>query len=463
MARQNQSSNVKLRKQKKYFGIFNARLVHVALGLIQLLLSVLLVKWWGSSFMGTYDIDHITVLRSNDNFTSAVQKQSRSKLGANGTHVYPRVRPIISMASNVRKHPYQEQLDSAFAKLKSKTQNQQFLPNCSSEGTHTYDIMYRGVFWASKHSSATNFQHRGESIHCFLSRVAQRFAPSFITRLRIETSGYDHKSPLTIVPATKLNDKNPLLFPDFTFQSWPEAGYFSVSDAVNSTKYAAVKYGLPGTKEWLTRDDRAAWRGRGDFRNRGVYIEWQKNHSDLLDFQPISYEIDETKNETHMTNRASREGQCRYKFLVHMNGLDEGRYSSALKWKFLCGSLVFLKHKPLFFEWWNTGGVMQPGIHYVPYINPADLQVKIQNYRSNLNESIKIAKAGYELALQAFGYAEEYAHDFILRYAELVTSKDQTVCETNAETSATAKTGDEQTRYKTFDTLKEEYGTEICN
>eukprot|EP00543_Licmophora_paradoxa_P015354 CAMPEP_0202463700 /NCGR_PEP_ID=MMETSP1360-20130828/59175_1 /ASSEMBLY_ACC=CAM_ASM_000848 /TAXON_ID=515479 /ORGANISM="Licmophora paradoxa, Strain CCMP2313" /LENGTH=139 /DNA_ID=CAMNT_0049086703 /DNA_START=59 /DNA_END=478 /DNA_ORIENTATION=- len=138
-----------------------------------------------------------------------------------------------------------------------------------------------------------------------------------------------------------------------------------------------------------------------------------------------------------------------------MNGILQNSYSSALKWKFLCGSLVFLPDDPFFLEWWTVGA--KPFQHYIPYNSPAQLEDRVLEYQTKLDEAAKIAKAGYDLAVTAFNNVYTYAEDHLLHYARATEGKQNRCCKSRGRRREQVVT-----EFKTLQDLQKEYGPSVC-
>jgi hypothetical protein len=207
----------------------------------------------------------------------------------------------------------------------------------------------------------------------------------------------------------------------------------------------ATELGLPGTPEWATkRDPRAMWRGSVLSLTRKAALQSAKNRTALFDFDEVNF----VKDQLDPEKRVSRKDQCRYRFLVHFNGLKDENSSPTLKWRMLCGSLVFLQTDPTFYEWWNVG--MQPYVHFVPFATADELVERVEEYAKKPDEAATIAAAGYELAKRAFREMDDYVDEFLVQYRNATTGLNQRIC--------TSKGGDRATvtEYKTLEQIQQE-------
>ena len=326
-----------------------------------------------------------------------------------------------------------------------------FLGKCHAQ-IHTYQIKDGKVRWTP---SPYSYLTRGISVHCLLARAAKRLGAPFETSIRISLADLELKSTAAFGPAADMEQMKsktfppPLLFPDSTWESWPEVHDYSLPQTAKRVKDAATAYGLPGTTEWFERrKTKLVWRGSSHGSERLELIH--NISSPLLDIQATGYNLTNMGLRLSSNNQISRQEHCGYKFLLHMNGIFNNRYSSAIKWKLLCGSLVFVPVKPLFVEWWNYR-VWEPYVHYVPFNSATDLLEKVEYYAKHLDEAAEIAARGMQLAESAVGSLDSWLDTTLRRYAEETKHLAQPSC------------GNATNRYyKTLEELQKEYGPTLC-
>lgn len=348
--------------------------------------------------------------------------------------------------------PYAERIRTLFAN--SYPTPQKFSAFCPSEA-HTFQLKGdSGVSWQSHVTKGMGYQHRGKSLHCLLARAVARHPEWPKMLLRISLGDADVGQAYTLAPAASSSSSYAVLFPDYTWESWPE-----VEDTSSSSLLAqrvlgnATHHGLPDAPEkWKYRDTRAMWRGTSNSLRKD-FVSQSKNMTDLLDVQIVnSYEFGGSKGP--IPHYISREDHCRYRFLIHLNGARPDRYSSALKWRFLCGSLVFVQTDPLFYEWWNVG--MQPYIHYIPFSTADELPNLVREYTTKLDDAAKIAQAGFELAKRAFEHMDDYVDSFLVEYRNLTDGLGQRTCRNKGVTPL------KPAEFQTLDQLRAEYGPTVC-
>lgn len=352
--------------------------------------------------------------------------------------------PEISIDPNM---PYAERIRTQFASFPPA----RFSAFCPSEA-HTFQLKGNsGVSWLSRNAKGPGYQHRGKSIHCLLARAVARHPEWQSMTLRITLGDSDTNQAYTLAPSST-KQTHAFLFPDFTWESWPE-----IDDATPQVLMAqrvlgnATLRGLPGTPEWKQRRyTRAMWRGNNHVLRKD-FVTLTQNLTHVFDVQTLTTY---GNSEGPIPHYISREDHCRYQFLVHLNGAKADRYSSALKWRFLCGALVFVQTEPLFYEWWNLG--MQPFVHFVPFSSPDELATRIREYTTNLDEAAKIAKAGHELAKRAFEHMNDYVDEFLVQYENLTAGIPQRTCRSKGPIQAAPS------EFQTLDQLKAEYGPTVC-
>ena len=303
---------------------------------------------------------------------------------------------------------------------------------------------------------------RGLSMHCLLARAAERLGPTFKATIRIGLADMDLESVLSFQPAAEEQNMTspnaPFLFPDSTFESWPEVHDYSLPQTVHNVLEAAHEYGLPGTVQWEHRNPKVIWRGSPHGKERLAMIQ---SNSTLIDAQSTEYNLTTTGLNLASTNQISRQDHCQYRFLLQMNGIYNNRYSSSVKWKMLCGSLVFVPTQPLFVQWWNYK-VWQPYVHYVPYTSLSDLLDQIDYYNHHLEEAAMIARNGMELAHDALTVMPDWVDDTLIRYADATRDNPPPECVRRIATPEQARIYAKGNVWKSLDDLQRDYGPRIC-
>ena len=338
-----------------------------------------------------------------------------------------------------------------------------------SEATHSYMIYSNGtVQWRSEHVAKV-FQHRGKSMHCLLARVAPRLNRSVQIRIHLGDAQVTEKmlfnDEYALLPAlpscvnnsntsAPTNPKSSRLFPDFSFESWPEVNDFNIHDVMEQVVRSAHDNGAPSDwQAWAQRrDSRLAWRGNIFPARKAVitYLGMFPNHTDV---GKITYRRRKKRVKLRREGSLSRTEHCRYRYLLHVNG-DLDAYSSSLKWKLLCGALVFVPVQPnLFMEWWNRN--MTPHHDFVPYSSPQDLMQQLNYYSEHLEEAARIASNGFEMAKAAFVKRNEHMVAALLHYAERADGPRDCCSVKNCTRLAEKKA-------MSLEELQAEYGPQVC-
>jgi Glycosyl transferase family 90 len=356
----------------------------------------------------------------------------------------------------------------------TSNENLSFPSTCPLQ-VHTYQIQNSKVRWVP---GSYSYMTRGMSMHCLLARAAKRLGPNFDLSLRIGLADMDLESPLSFQPAAieqamtaQLQNAShipPILFPDSTFESFPEVHDYNLQHTIHQVQQAAIRYGLPGTSQWETkRKTKLLWRGS---RFGALREKMMNSTSPLLDVQAIAYNLTTEGFRLSSNNQISRKEFCSHRFLLHMNGEYNDRYSSSVKWKLLCGSLVFVPTTPLFVEWWNYQ-LWEPYVHYIPYSNLTDLLYHVQYYHQHLQEAAIIAKNGMELVQAAFRILPQWIDTTLVRYANVTRELPQTECisfvlEGSSSSNDTDVEDMEATnanlQYKSLEELQTRYGPKVC-
>jgi hypothetical protein len=184
-----------------------------------------------------------------------------------------------------------------------------------------------------------------------------------------------------------------------------------------------------------------------------------ERNGEILDVQAIVHGKETDGGQKIRGNSLSREDHCKYRMLLHLNGFNDNQHSSALKWKLLCGSLVFVS-TPIFVEWWSAE-ILKPFVHYVPFSNATDLMNKVIYFIEQLEEAETIARNGMNLAAAAFESLEDFVADTLSNYALAITDKlfqeHVPKCAFHEESGS-----DNGSRAKSYQELQKEYGPMIC-
>jgi len=248
------------------------------------------------------------------------------------------------------------------------------------------------------------YQSRHRSTLYAIYRVAQRFGPLPDAQFVIEvTDGYlgvAHDLPIFMITRPVQGNQVGVLYPDFTFFSWPEAA--CPPERSHGYGYLFTQYEQEAKKAelhpedwWSSKEDLLFWRGghvHNQNREAAVKVFRDKPGTDMA--------FMEWKN-TSITGINGAPGcvgllkHCRYRYLAFLDG---NTYSSRLKYNLLCGSCVFASRQT-YMEWWTRH--FKAGEDYVE-VSPdwSDAPKKHADVRWSSDGGKKIAESGRQKALK---------------------------------------------------------------
>ncbi|CAE7684700.1 Poglut1 [Symbiodinium necroappetens] len=191
-----------------------------------------------------------------------------------------------------------------------------------------------------------------------------------------------------------------VLYPDFTFYSWPESMCPSSENEISHNYdqlFREFRQHWGVRARWQNRSDTLFWRGAPveDQGARSVALE-QITAVENSDAKFISWKAVSSTGQNEVQGCVGLLEQCKHRYLAFLAGTT---YSSRIKYQLLCGSVV-LAQEPRFLEWWSR--LLAPGVHYVPVEkNWANVQPLMQLLRQNPLQAATIARQGQRLAMTA--------------------------------------------------------------
>lgn len=201
------------------------------------------------------------------------------------------------------------------------------------------------------------YQSRHRSTLYALYKVAQRFGPLPDAQFVIEvTDGYLGNSfDLPIFMITRPSKAQVgILYPDFTFYSWPEAvcppershGYGYLLSLYEREARKAAKH---PEDWWAAKEDLLFWRG-GHVHNQNRELA-VKAFADkpAVDLQFMVWHNTSITGVNGAPGCVGLMDHCKHRYLAFLDG---NTYSSRLKYNYLCGSCVFQSQQP-YVEWWT--------------------------------------------------------------------------------------------------------------
>ena len=192
--------------------------------------------------------------------------------------------------------------------------------------------------------------------------------------------------------ARRTGDQRGVLYPDFTFDDWPESVCPHAKE--HDHNYTKLFDAFSHLGDLDHRVETLFWRG-AELGPRGSIMDFLDNyraiHSDYANHIDVEFM---SWNDADNGQCVGVLDQCDYKYLFYMPGKT---YSSSLKYKLLCGSVVF-SPKLHWQEFWT--GLLVPGTHFVEVGLDDSFGAKFQQILSDGQLAHNIGKNGQHLVLQ---------------------------------------------------------------
>jgi len=245
------------------------------------------------------------------------------------------------------------------------------------------------------------FQSRHRSTLHQLWRVLVRFGPLPNLEVTIDvTDGELQNIDLPILVIThKKEEPRGILYPDFTFYSWPESTCPPNEMSHDySYLYHQFKRWHHRHAPWLNRSDVVFWRGApvDDGQARQKVVQRFQREVAASDVKFMSWKAVSSTGVNEVQGCVGLLEQCRYRYLAFLAGTT---YSSRIKYQLLCGSLV-LAHELRFIEWWSH--LLLPGVHYAPVATDwSDVSTLMELIRRKEVQARTLARQGQRLAMTA--------------------------------------------------------------
>jgi len=245
------------------------------------------------------------------------------------------------------------------------------------------------------------YQSRHRATLHAVHRALQRLGPVPDVEVVIDvTDGELQKVDLPILVIThRLESPAGILYPDFTFFSWPESacppGETSHAHALLMERYA--RNWTQRAAPWVNRSQLLFWRGApvDDDGRRARALEHLAEVGGT-DAAFVRWQATSVTGENQVPGCVGLLEHCRYRYLAFLAGTT---YSSRLKYQLLCGSTV-LAAVPEFGEWWT--GLLRPGGHYAEVARDwHDAGRVLAALRADPGRARAIAARGQRLALSA--------------------------------------------------------------
>ncbi|CAE8696824.1 unnamed protein product [Polarella glacialis] len=190
-----------------------------------------------------------------------------------------------------------------------------------------------------------------------------------------------------------------ILYPDFTFYSWPESSCppLETSHAYSHLFDLMTRNWTHKVSPWLDRSDTIFWRGApvDDHGARSVALQYLADVPGA-DARFMSWRAVSITGQNEVPGCVGLLEQCRHRYLAFLAGTT---YSSRIKYQLLCGSVV-LAAEPEFVEWWTQ--LLLPGVHFAPVMPDwSNAEPLMEMLRQQPSQAEAIAQRGQQLALKA--------------------------------------------------------------
>lgn len=277
-----------------------------------------------------------------------------------------------------------KQADSDFAEFRNgltAQQESEYLGYCKDKSSCITLAIKGGE--AFVYDLDRGYQSRHEAVLHAIYRVLVRFGPMPDSLITIEVSdgwNMNHEG-LPIFTMTKKAGDSGVLFPDFTFFSWPESE--CPGERSHAYRYLVGQFQKLADSE--KQDSQAAWDGKTDTLfwrgamtgNRAAIVQ-TLNGVPHTDVALMHWSDNQVTGDNEARGCATLLDNCKYKYLAFLNG---NSYSSRLKYLMMCGSTVFSAQE-LWSEWWT--GLLEAGKDYI-LVSPdwEDAPAKLQELRSS--------------------------------------------------------------------------------
>merc|ERR1740121_2590081 len=215
------------------------------------------------------------------------------------------------------------------------------------------------------------------------------------------TDGTNFPSDLPIfVMARRSDHPVGILYPDFTFFSWPE----SVCPPERSHAYGqlydkftreALEFDKNPEQSWAAKQDTLFWRG-GQIPNndRTIAVQFLQGVPGV-DVKFMDWKSNSITGQNIAPGCVGLLDHCKYRYLAFLNGKT---YSSRLKYNLLCGSCVFAS-RPQYLEWWTH--LLTPGEDYIEMNRSdfGDASIRLREVRGRADGGRSVAERGRNKAL----------------------------------------------------------------
>ena len=270
------------------------------------------------------------------------------------------------------------------------------------------------------------FEGRFEGVKAHILKILDKYKLPDMEFVYFDGDGLN-TNDLILQSASCNESNNAILVPDWSFQFWPETYLFDYGTDLDKIIKAAEEIGTD-IKGWRTKADVVFLRGSMNNLYREQYLN--RGNDAFLDTRHIPHKSSHVPpgipnfdiSNPNGINGIERSENSKYKFLLHLNGGLDTDYSSGLRFRLACCSLVFYATNSKQREWWNDSDFFKDGEHYIHVTNKEDLKNKFEYFISNENEALRIAKNGFDFVKKYLSpeNVELYYKELLIRYSNLL-------------------------------------------
>lgn len=277
-----------------------------------------------------------------------------------------------------------------------------------------------------KSNNFPKFEGRFEGVKAHILKLLHKYKLPDMEFVYFDGDGIN-TNDIILQSASCRESTNAILLPDWSFQFWPETYLFDYGSDMDKIINEAERIGTD-IKGWRIKKDVVFFRGSMNNSYREQYLN--RGNDSFLDTCHIPFKAQYVPpgvpnfdiNNPTGTNGIERSENAKYKFLLHLNGGLDTDYSSGLRFRLACCSLVFYATNSRQREWWNDPEFFKDGEHYIHVTSKDDLKNKFEYFISNETEAHKIAKNGFDFVKKYLSpeNVELYYKELLIRYSNLL-------------------------------------------
>jgi hypothetical protein len=273
------------------------------------------------------------------------------------------------------------------------------------------------------------FEGRFEGVKAHILKILSKYDMPDMEFVYFDGDGLNTED-LILQSASCKEITNAILLPDWSFQFWPETYLFDYGKDLNKIIDAAETVGTD-INGWRSKKSIVFLRGSMNNPYREQYLN--HDNESFLDTKHIPFKSQHVPpgipnfdiNNPNGVNGVERCENTKYKFLLHLNGGMDTDYSSGLRFRLACCSLVFYATNSRQREWWNSPDIFKNGEHYVHVTSKDDLRNKFNYFLEKEGEAHKIARNGFDFVKKYLlpESVELYYKNTLLKYSNLLKYK----------------------------------------